>query len=314
MTYSSGGLIQASDYNNFNGGSGGGANISGQLSSVFCIGYGNSGYGQTAVSNVTATSTVTATQWTTLVNAVNTVRKHQSGGSFTNIGTYTAGTTINATNDVNGNLTTAFTNRLTYSAQGSTGTGATQSPNWVLSNTTAAGLYSFTRTATFANADAVRYFFNAGGQLNFVFGTPTNGDGTVRSSGIVNLINNFSSKKIGAQDAVAKTGSGNATVVTDLTTNNGYFTYTTSNVTLSNIASSQTTYLGDNLKFYAKTSGTAGSNGDKGTVVSLSVDLYSGAQTGGFNDSINITAPHHLDVIYPEQTFLANTWGSVTVA
>jgi hypothetical protein len=313
MTYSAGGLIQATDYNNFNGGSGGGANVSGQLSTVFGIGNGNAGYGQTAIANVTATSTVAATQWTTLVNAVNTVRKHQNSG-FTNIGTYTAGTTINATNDVSGNLTAAYTNRNAFGSQGSTGTGATNSPNWIVTNTTAAALYSFTRTATFANADAVRYFFNAGGQLNFVFGTPTNGDSTIRSSSIVNLINNFSSKKIGAQDAVAKTGTGNATVVTDLTTNNGYFTYTTANVTLSNVASAQTTYLGDNLIFYAKTSGVAGSNGDKGTVVSLSIDLYSGAQTGGFNDSINVTAPHRIDVIYPEQTFLANTWGSVTVA
>jgi hypothetical protein len=313
MTYSSGGLIQATDYNNFNGGSGGGANVSGQLSTVFGVGNGNAGYGQTAIANVTATGTVTATQWTTLVNAVNTVRKHQNSG-FTNIGTYTAGTTINATNDVSGNLTTAYTNRNAFNVQGSTGTGATNSPNWILATTIAAATYSFTRTATFANADAVRYFFNSGGQLNFVFGVPTNGDSTVRSSAIVNLINNFGSKKISAQDAVAKTGSGNATVVTDLTTNNGYYTYTTANVTLSNIASAQTTYLGDNLKFYAKTSGVAGSNGDKGTVVSLSIDLYSGAQTGGFNDSINVTAPHRIDVIYPEQTFLANTWGSVTVA
>ena len=312
MTYSSGGLISASDYNNFNGAST--ANISGQLGTVMGVGTGNAGYGQTVIANVTATSTVTATQWTTLVNAVNMIRKHQSGAGFTNIGTYTAGTTINATNDVSGNLTTAYTNRLVASAQGSTGTGATSSPNWTLATTTAAASYSFTRTATFANADAVRYFFNAGGQLNFVFGTPTNGDGTVRSSSIVNLINNFGSKKIGAQDCVAKTGSGNATVVTDLTTNNGYYTYTTSNVTLSNVASAQTTYLGDNLKFYAKTNGVQGLNGDKGTIVSLSVDLYSGAQAGGFNDSINVTVPHRIDVIYPEQTFLANVWGSVTVA
>lgn len=314
MTYSSGGLIQATDYNNFNGGSGGGANISGQLSSVFAIGNGNSGYGQTALSNVTATSTVTATQWTTLVNAVNTVRKHQSGGSFTNIGTYTAGTTINATNNVNGNLTTSFTNRLVYSAQGSTGTGATNSPNFTLATTTAGATYSFSRTATFANADAARYFFNAGGQLNFVFGTPTNGDGTVRSSSLINLINNFSSKKVGAQDCVAKTGSGNATVTTDLTTNSGYYTNTTANATLTQLNSTQTTYTGDQLKFYSKTNGVQGSNADKGTVVTLSIDLISGTQTGGFNDSINITVPHHLDVIYPEQTFLANVWGGVTVA
>jgi hypothetical protein len=38
-----------------------------------------------------------------------------------------------------------------------------------------------------------------------------------------------------------------------------------------------------------------------------------GAQAG-FNDNIDVTIPHRIDVIYPETTFLANTWGSVTIA
>ena len=314
MTYSTGGLIQATDYNGFAGGAGGGANVSGQLNTVLSTGKGNAGYGQTTVANVAATNTVTATQWTTLVNGVNTVRKHQTGAGFTNIGTYTVGQTITAAADVSGNLTTAFTNRLTASAQGATVAGTTNSPNFTGTNSTSAYNFYVTRTATFANADAARYFFNAGGQLNFIITSTTNGDATNRSSSLVNLCNNFASKKIGAQDAVAKTGSGNATVTTDLTTNNGYYTYTTSNVTLTQLTSTQTTYTGDILYFYAKTNGVQGSNSDNGTVVSLGLQLTSGTQTGGFNDSINITMNHNLTVIYPESTFLANTWGAVTVA
>ena len=314
MTYSAGGLIQATDYNGFVGPTASGGTAGANLNDIWSTGSGDKGWGQTVVPTVSTGGTVTATQWTTLVNGVNTVRKHQTGAGFTNIGTYTVGQTITAAADVSGNLTTAFTNRLTASAQGATVAGTTNSPNFTGTNSTSAYNFYVTRTATFANADAARYFFNAGGQLNFIITSTTNGDATNRSSSLVNLCNNFASKKIGAQDAVAKTGSGNATVTTDLTTNNGYYTYTTSNVTLTQLTSTQTTYTGDILYFYAKTNGVQGSNSDNGTVVSLGLQLTSGTQTGGFNDSINITMNHNLTVIYPESTFLANTWGAVTVA
>jgi hypothetical protein len=312
MAYSSGGTIQAADYNGFAGGTA--ANVSGQLNTVLSTGRGNAGYGQTAVSNVTAvTNDVTATQWTTLVNAINTVRKHQSGAGFTNIGTYTAGATINATNDVSGNLTTAYTNRLSYQAQGSTMTGSTFSPSFTLPNQLAGTTFQFTRTATFASADQARYFFNAGGQLNFIISSVSNNDGTTRSASLATLAaTNFASKRIGAQDYTARTGTGGI-VGADSTTNTGYYTLTTSNVTKTQITSTTATYTSDEFYLYGKSNGPQGSNADNGTIVHFSVALVSGTQTGGFNDSINITVNHRVDVIYPSTTFLANTWGSVTI-
>ena len=312
MAYSSGGTIQAADYNGFAGGTA--ANVSGQLNTLLATGRGNAGYGQTAVSNVSAvTNDVTATQWTTLVNAINTVRKHQSGAGFTNVGTYTAGSTINATNDISGNLTTAYTNRLSYQAQGSTMTGATYSPSFTLPNQLAGTTFQFTRTATFASADAARYFFNAGGQLNFVISSVSNNNGTTRSASLATLAaTNFASKRIGAQDYTAETGTG-GTVNIDSTTNAGYYTLTTSNVTKTQITSTTATYTSDVFYLYGKSNGPQGSNADAGTIVHFGVDLVSGTQTGGFNDSINITVNHRVDVIYPSTTFLANTWGSVTI-
>ena len=239
MSYSSGGLIQASDYNTFNGATT--ANVSGTLLSVYSTGKGNAGYGQTvgAPTNVAAvTDTVTATQWTTLVNAINTVRKHQSGGGFSNIGTYTSGTTVNATNDIAGNLTAAYTNRQAFASQGVTTTGATFSPAFSAINQLAASTFSFSRTATFASADAARYFFNAGGQLNFVIISVANTGATNRGQDLVTLTQtNFGSKVIGGQNAVAKTGTGNATVNTDLTTNAGYWGQTTANTTMTQLTS-----------------------------------------------------------------------------
>jgi hypothetical protein len=313
MTYASGGTIEASDYNGFAGGTA--ANVSGQLNTVLSTGRGNAGYGQTAVSNVTAvTNDVTATQWTTLINGVDKVRKHQSGVGYSNLTAYTSGQTINVTNNISAALTTAYTSRLTATAQGATVTGATNSPNFTLPNQLAGATYQFSRTATFASADQSRYFFNAGGQLNFVIISVTNTGGTTRGASLATLAaTNFASKKIGAQDCVARTGT-NGTLNTDGTTNTGYYTLTTSNVTKTQITSTTATYTSDTFVFSAKSNGVQGSNADAGSVVTLSVDLTSATQTGGFNDSINITVNHRVDVIYPSSTFLANTWGSVTIA
>lgn len=313
MTYSSGGTIQATDYNEFAGGTA--ANVSGQLNTVLSTGRGNAGYGQTAVSNVVAvTNDVTATQWATLVNGVDKVRKHQSGVGYSNLTTYSAGQVINVTNNISANLTTAFTNRLVYTAQGTTTTGATFSPIFTLPNQLAGTTFQFSRTATFASADQARYFFNAGGQLNYVISSVTNTGGTTRGASLATLAaTNFASKRIGAQDCTNETGTG-GTINIDGTTNTGYYTLTTSNVTKTQITSTTATYTTDVFYLYAKSNGVQGTNADAGTIVTLGVDLVSGTQTGGFNDSINITVNHRVDVIYPSTTFLANTWGSVTIA
>lgn len=313
MAYSSGGLIQGSDYNNFAGGSA--ANVSGQLNTVLGIGRGNAGYGQTAVTNVTAiTDTVTATQWTTLINGVDKVRKHQSGAGYSNLATYTAGATINATNNISGALSTAYTSRLTPAATGATMTGSTFAPIFTAPNDTSAQTIQFSRTATFANADAARYFFNAGGQLKFVVSSVTNTGATSRGADIGNLaVTNFASKTIKAADAVARTGTG-GTLNTDVTTNYGYYSATTANVVFTQITSTATAYTGDVFYFLLKTNGAQGSNADNGTILTLSANIFMAAQSPAFNDGYNVTINHRVDVVYPSTSFLANTWGSVTVA
>jgi len=317
MTYVSGSLIQASDYNNFVGGTT--ANVSGQINSIWSTGNGNAGYGQTTIANVSALGTVTATQWTTLVNGLNTIRKHQSGGSFSNLGTYSVGTLINATTNFASNLNTAFDNRLTAAAT-STVTGSNYSSNFTAnsSESTASApsvTFYLTRTATFANSDAARYFFNAGGSLTFVFNSnSTNNNATTRSADLLTLATTrLSSKTVNAQDCLARTGTG-GTLNADLQTNAGYYTRTTSNVALVDITSTVYTYTGDNIKLYGKTNGVQGSNSDNGTVFSFGIELTAGSKTASYNDAIDVTLNHRVDVNYPSSGFLANTWGAVTIA
>jgi uncharacterized membrane protein YdcZ (DUF606 family) len=312
MSYSVGGNIQAIDYNFFAGGTT--ANAVGQINTVLSTGKGNAGYGQTAVANVTAiTDNVTAAQWTTLVNAINTVRKHQSGASYSNLSTYTAGANINATADVNGNLSTSYSSRLIVAAT-STVTGATFSPVFSVVAQTAAVTFQLTRTATFANADAARYFWNAGGQLKLVFISFTNTGATQRGSDLGNLaVTNIGTKAVKAVDCVARTGTG-GTLNTDLITNTGYYARTTANVTLTQVTSTQYTYTADTIVVSAKTNGAQGTNSDNGTVFSFGANLTSAVRTATFNQSINITLNNRVDVVFPAGGFLANTWGAVTIA
>lgn len=312
MTYSAGGLIEATDYNNFAGGNGGGANVSGQLNTVYGTGYGNAGYGQTLVSNVSVAAQVTATQWTTLVNGVNAVRKHQSGGSFTNLSTYVAGDVINATNDVSTNLTTAYTNRLTSAAAGPTYNQPTQAASINTSSASAVN-FNFSRTATFGSSDQARYFFNAGGTIEIQVTSTTNTGGTTRGAALLDVIDNCTTKKMSAITFSAITTPAPFTENTDVTTL-GYYGQTSANVEVykNTGSNSGSAYNAQYAGVNTKVTGTAGSNGGVGEVITFSIFSQSPAQSPAFDDSINVTVNHRLQVVYPSTTYLANTWGSVT--
>ena len=316
MTYSLGGLIQATDYNNFAGGNGGGANVSGQLNTVLGTGYGNAGYGQTSVSNVSVAGSVTAAQWSTLVGGVNKVRSHQT--AFSNLGLYTTGTTINATTDVATNLTDAYTSRLSYQSLGSVVTGSDFTLQITAPNQTTAASASAERTATFTSgADATRYFFNAGGELRFYIASYTNTGGTVRGSTLGGCaVNGLGGKTFKAVDNSARYGTG-YTVTTDVTTGGGYYSLTTSYVEKIKISGSAygAVYSGDYVSIDLKSDGTQGSNADKGTILTFRLNLYSAAQASpAFNDSIDMTVTYRIDTAPPSTTYLSNSWGSVTIA
>lgn len=312
MTYSAGGLVEASDYNGFAGGNGGGANVSGQLNTVLGTGYGNAGYGQTNVSNVSVAGQVTAAQWTTLVNGVNTVRKHQSGGGFSNLSTYIAGEVINATNDVSSNLNTGFTNRLTSAAAGPTYSQPNQTASINTSSASAVNL-DFSRTATFGSSDQARYFFNAGGTIAIQVTSTTNTGGTTRGAALLDVIDNCTGKTMSAITFNAITTPAPFTEDTDVIAL-GYYGQTTGNVEVykNTGSASGSAYDAQFARVLTKVTGTAGSNGGVGEVITFSIESQSPSQSPAFNDSINVTVNHRLQVIYPSTTYLANTWGSVT--
>jgi len=152
MTYSSGGLIQATDYNGFVSTTAG-ANLNAVL---------NTAYGQTAIATVSAAGTISATQWASLVNSTASMGAHTN----TTITARTApvtGNTISVLAAVNTDLTNIFTNRYNAVSSGAQFTGWTGTNSKTAATSGATWTITFTNTVTWSSAAAATYFFNAGG-------------------------------------------------------------------------------------------------------------------------------------------------------
>ena len=159
MTYSSGSLIVATDYNGFANDTAG-ANVN----SIWATGSTDSGYGQSALATVAATNTITATQWASLVNTISSIASHQ-GTTITARTAPTAGNLISILAALNTDLTNCTTNRGNAIANGTQYTGWTGTNSKTTATSGASWTITFTNTVTFASAAAARYFFNAGGRI-----------------------------------------------------------------------------------------------------------------------------------------------------
>jgi hypothetical protein len=317
MSYSQGGLIAATDYNNFVGT----ATTSGTINYVWSTGNGQFGYGQTALSqSASTTGLVTATQWATAVNTLNTISTHQSG-SGTGIGAPTAGGIVAYLGTLSSSIGTINTNKLNAASTGGTTTGTVYTGSITATNNTTYGEATFAqRTVTFASVDQARYFFNAGGKINLVITGVTNNDGTSRSADAVTLIgtNLGGVSGFGAVSNSGLTGSGGS--VNTNNTSVGYYSLTTSAVTYTQVTTTSSTYSGDFVKVYWQTNGTAGSNAANGNVITIYLNYYSAHTSttsglyGSSGDTLNVTVSHRVDIVNPETTNLTNTWGTIIVA
>ena len=307
MSYSSGGLIQALDYNTFVQG---GASVNhgvANINSVWGVGNGDRGYGQSStLSTVTGgNSLVTAAQWSTLIARLNSILTHQSG-SGSGLTAPTAGATITYLSTLSGKITTAYNNRLTAASNGSDTTGGSSTYNFT-SSTTA----SFARTVTFASADSARYFFNAGGKIILNF-SASNTSGNSKGADWVSLIQTkLASVTIGGYTN-SRNGSGGGVSLSS--TGYGYWNAGTTNRDIVGLTSSSGTadYGTNAVTVGIRTNGVQGSNGDVGTQLIFNVALNDTAADSAFNDAVNVAITTTITVRPPESTNLSNTWGSQT--
>jgi len=159
MTYSVGGLIQATDYNGFVNDT-----VGANVNATWGSGTSSAGYGQTSIPSVNTTNTVTATQWASLVNTIAAMANHQ-GTTITARSAPTAGTLISVLSAVNTDITNCYNNRGNAIAVGSQYTAWTGTNSKTAATSGASWTITFTNTVTFADSNAARYFFNAGGLI-----------------------------------------------------------------------------------------------------------------------------------------------------
>lgn len=305
MTYAQGSDILAADYNNF-------INGSNQLNTVWSTGSGDAGYGQTALGAVSLEGDVTATQWASLINTLNSARTHQSG-SGTGISAVTAGQDINYLSTLATNINTAYSSRASFFAQGTTVTGTSLVS---YANAAAGGTftgYAVTRTVTFASGNAARYFFNAGGQLNFIISSvnilTANPRGTAAQTLIATNIGGLTAFR--NTTTGGRTGSG-ATLNTNNTTQ-GYRNLSTAQIKFVDVTSTTAAYTTDNGNINVRSNGVQGANGDTGSVITITLGLYL-PETNALNNALNVGINHRVDIVPPSTTNISNSWGSITVA
>ena len=159
MTYVSTGVIQAADYNGFVNLTAG-ANVN----ATWSTGTTSAGYGQTAISSVSALGTVTAVNWASLVNTIASMASHQ-GTAITARTAPVTGNTVSILSALNTDITNCYNNRGNAVANGTQFTGWTGTNSLTGGRGAGAWSISFVNTVTFASADAARYFFNAGGRI-----------------------------------------------------------------------------------------------------------------------------------------------------
>jgi hypothetical protein len=310
MTYQAGGLVQAQDYNTLVGGNP--TATANTLNATWATGSGTAGYGQTAEANVAIGDNVAASKWAGLVTKTANAATHQ-GSSISSVSAPVAGGTVTFLSAIPTNLTTIYTNRLNAATQSGT------TANTVTRETTWTQALTFTHTATFANANAARYFFNSGGQLkmtvshannaagiNLLFNNLASNVGTVvlsaPSSGTISIVGT-------TYNGVTKVGGGGNSPT--ISQNSGYYGLTSSNTTVftQTASTGPSGYLSSFIRFIARTNGTQGANGDNGNVITIHTvwDEIPDGLTVGTGSVTTLT------VVPPETTNIANTWGAITL-
>ena len=315
MSYASTGLIEATDYNNlaWGGTQGTYTAVTKNIAYVMGVGTGATGYGQdvSPINTGAAAGVVTATQWSGLLTTLNKGLGHQSGaGAQLSVPTITAGGVITYAATVATAVTTINTNAALAAAQGATTTGA----NFDTTITTSTGITTGTqyglRTVSFASANAARYFFNAGGQLNYYVSTPT-GAGSAAQNSLIALINGLGGWGQKNTSSTGRTGSG-ITLNTNSTTfgyRNNVLNTGTTVVQVTDTAAAYTADVGY-IQVYTSSSDTT--NGANGLNV-IFFTLFNVADHT-LDDAISLTHRSRVDIVYPESTYLTtNSWGTPTI-
>ena len=258
-------------------------------------GSGEYGLGQTHIATVTGGSTtITASQWNTLLTGIDNIGNH-TNDTLTARSSVAAGDTIAIKSAVEADLAT-----LAASVEGGS-TSATALDTNAVGTSTNSGTWNSTstirRSVTFANADKMRHFFNAGGKIRVdpaTSGSVTGDKDTVFEQ----LTAAFGNLDIGSKTST-RSGSGET-----LTTNNlslGFHDLTTSYQTILKLTSDNSGYTSNTVEVKAKLDAAVG------TAVTITVemlttdaaddDTYTSPNTSGVPSNPNEAPAMQLNLI-----------------
>lgn len=297
MTYASGGIIQATDFN---------TRVT-SVNQLWGVGSGDYGYGQsTTVTTASTGSVVPASDWATLIARMQSMQQHQFNNT-TGVPTQpTAGSIITYLSTVDTAITALQTNRLvSYTRTAGTATTASNATGWTTSATR-------TFTVTFSSGDTARYFFNSGGYIEFNFsGTALSGNSksdywnAFLNTGIVNF-------RLYARSTTY--GGTGFSPTTNLTTS-GYYNLSAVATKFFEVYDSPSAfdYTANYTTINISSNGTQGSNSDAGSVITIEV-IMTDAAAEAFDDTVSGTLVGGVLLGSPELTYISNTWGTPTIA
>jgi hypothetical protein len=313
MTYSVGGLIQATDYNTFaQGGATPNDNVA-NINTIWGTGTLDKGWGQTTtLSTVAAAGLVTATQWANMFTRFTSIA-NQTNTTVTAITNPVTGETIAVKTNFSTNLSSCFTNRNNAAGVGSTITAggvATRSTSWNVALTA-------THTITFANANSARYFFNAGGRITWA-GARTGGTVSSKNTswtdlltacGTINTTTGTSTQIIAGTSYTGTTKTGGSGSPTTLLSNVGFYDLTTGNQEVFKQFGATYLYTTNFVSINILANAAAGS----ATTITITV-RFDDAHVLSTDEDVDGTLTSTVTLVQPSTTYLSNTWGTPTIA
>lgn len=285
MAYVKGDTITASDLNTFLT----------TVNSVYGVGNGNAGYGQTSLlAAVASGATITSADWTSLRTMIAACATHQ-GTAVTSLmpsSVLAVGQSITAheisppssnTFDLDSHVTAINTNRLV----------ATPGSMSVIAGTTVTRASAWPNTITctvdvvWSTEDQARFFFNSGGQLRLNFVHP-NGSGNQDTDWRNILVTKLGEVRLGA---AATTNSGTVSMAASSI---GFYNLTTSAqaiITGTNVGTGA--YAVNDISVTAQVLNKVGVNGGNGTTVRFVIllsDQYAGPESVSTGTAVSISA------------------------
>ena len=268
-------------------------------------GSGEYGLGQTHISPVAAGDTITASHWNSLFTGIDNIANH-TNDTMTSRSAVSAGDTIAIKAAVAADLATLAASVAggCTSATAVTTSSAKQSSS---SSSTWYNSHTVEHSVTFASADTMRHFFNAGGKIRVSKSRTgnggTGGSATSKDSNWTNLYNALGNIDIAAH-STSRSGSGETLTTNGLS--NGFHDLGTSYTTLIKLTEATSPYTSNNIEVQAKLDAAVGSAVTI-TVKSIATDgaadsTYTSGNTSGVNATPDRNGQHRADIFVTSVT------------